>query len=424
MANDNDQQMRRPKHQVNNGLAKPVAYLTSYYPAVSHTFIRREVNALREIGVAVHTFGIQPVEAPDVLAPIDQAEIATTKYILSRSKVSLALLLARAFGAHPQVVLAVAVAAFRSVRGVRRRVWQLFYVAEATILQRWMAKANIKHVHAHFANAPTDVARWTAAVGNGVSEGWTWSFTMHGPTELYAVEEHGLGAKLANADAVACISDFCRSQMMMFSEPSHWNKFKVVHCGITPSAFPIARGSSDGVFTIVCVGRLVPEKGQAVLLAAAERLRSRGVVVRLVFVGSGKSQEWLESETARTGINAVFLGAIGQDEVTAVLLTADAMALASFAEGVPVVLMEAMACGLPVVATRIAGIQELVDDGVSGFVVAPGRDDLLADALGKLVRDPDNARAMGRAGRAKVSREFDVNDAAAALAQMFADVSS
>jgi glycosyltransferase involved in cell wall biosynthesis len=274
-------------------------------------------------------------------------------------------------------------------------------------------------VHAHFANAGADVALWTKALGNRIGGRWSWSFTMHGPTEFYAVEEHRLRAKLRDADFVACISDFCRSQLMVFSDPTEWSKFSVIHCGVMPDEFEQSVGSADGVFTIVCVGRLVPEKGQMVLLQAAQRLAGDGVEARVIFVGDGRSRDELEAEASRHGIDALFVGYVGEEEVSKWLSQANVFCLPSFAEGVPVVLMEAMASGLPVVTSRIAGIQELVQDGVSGFVLPPGRDDLLAQALATIARDPGRARAMGDAGKQKVQAEFDVTVSARRLAECF-----
>ncbi len=166
------------------------------------------------------------------------------------------------------------------------------------------------------------------------------------------------------------------------------------------------------------------EKGQPVLVDALALLRDRDVTVRAVFVGDGPARESLEAEVARRRLDVVFTGPVGHDVVHEWLMHADAFCLPSFAEGVPVVLMEAMASQLPVVTTRIAGIPELVEDGVSGFVVAPGRADLLADAIADLAKNPAQAREMGVAGRAMVVRAFDVRTAAAQLAEAFGHAES
>ncbi len=400
-----------------------VAYLTSYYPAVSHTFIRREVVALREQGVQVKTFSIHGAHGVDVLSPVDLAEARATKYILGRSRVALARDLLIGLVRHPRAVAEVASVAVRSATGARRRLYQLFYVAEAVVLQRWLAQWGATHVHAHFGNAPADVARWTKALGNRIGGSWTWSFTMHGSTEFYAVEENGLPAKVAEADFVACISDYTRSQLMLYSDPTSWAKLHVVHCGVIPEEFLDARndrGADDGVLTILCVGRLVEGKGQTLLLRAAQRLAAMGVPARVVLVGDGPSRASFEAEASRCGVDVCFTGAVGTDALPKLLCEADVFCLPSFAEGVPVVLMEAMASGLPVVATRITGVPELVEDGVSGYVVTAGRDDVLADALAKIARDPARAREMGAAGQAKVCEEFDIRRSAQLLEPLFA----
>ena len=401
-----------------------VAYLTSYYPAVSHSFIRREVLALREQGVDVLTFSIQAAHGADVLAPIDRAEMVSTQYIVSRSRTSLARELGRSLSAHPFAIATVAAKAVRSATGWRQRLWQLFYVGEAAILHRWLAEQGVHHVHAHFANAPADVARWTRTLGNRLGGSWTWSFTMHGPTEFYAVEENQLRAKLIDADFVACISDFCRSQLMVFSDPSDWYKLGIVHCGVVPEQFRLAKGGGSGQLQVLSVGRLVPEKGHTILLHAARHLDDMGVPVHLTIAGDGPYREALEKEASAIGVSATFLGPVSQDAVPELLADADVFCLPSFAEGLPVVLMEAMASALPVVTTRIAGIQELVEDNVSGFVIAPGRDDLLAEALAEIARDPERARRMGEAGRKKVCDEFDVSVSARTLKEIFSDLLS
>jgi diketogulonate reductase-like aldo/keto reductase len=166
---------------------------------------------------------------------------------------------------------------------------------------------------------------------------------------------------------------------------------------------------------VLCVGRLVPEKGQHVLLDAAAAAGD----VRVVFVGDGPSRASLERHAAALGVDAVFTGSVGQDEIRDHYRRADAFCLASFAEGVPVVLMEAMAMELPVVTTRIAGIPELVTDGTSGLVVPPGRADLLAEALRALAGDPQLRRRLGAAGREAVAERYDLHRSAAELNRLF-----
>jgi glycosyltransferase involved in cell wall biosynthesis len=211
---------------------------------------------------------------------------------------------------------------------------------------------------------------------------------------------------------------------MAFSDPWIWPKLKVIHCGVIPEEFGEPVAHNDGELKIVCVGRLVPEKGQAVLLRALEQLAEAGIDASVVFVGDGRSRAWLEAEASRRNIRATFTGSVGHEDVPALLAEADVFCLPSFAEGVPVVLMEAMASRLPVVTTRIAGIPELVEDGVTGFVVSPGREDQLASALAELARSPALARSMGAAGRTKVCEEFNARTSAFELACLFAGLGS
>ena len=208
-----------------------------------------------------------------------------------------------------------------------------------------------------------------------------------------------------------CISDFARSQLMALSDPAEWEKLHVIHCGIPLGAFTPSEQStaSEQGARILCVGRLVPEKGQAVLLSAVARLAERGHDVRLTLVGEGPDRERLEGTAARLAITqrVLFAGAIGQDDIAAIYGSASIFCLASFAEGVPCVLMEAMAMGLPVVSTRIMGIPELIEENHGGLLVAPGRADELASALERLLADTTLIEKLTANARAKVLAEFD-----------------
>lgn len=250
---------------------------------------------------------------------------------------------------------------------------------------------------------------------------------MHGPTEFTDVRRFDLAGKVADADAVVCISDYCRSQLMALTDERHWHKLRVVHCGVDPTWFTPSAGSRPtDALRVLSVGRLVPEKGHTVLLDAVADLAGQGIDVDLTIVGDGPARAALEAHAARRGIadRVQFAGAVGADVITAHYEAADVFCLSSFAEGVPVVLMEAMACGLPVVTTRIAGIPELVDDGVSGYLVPAGRHDLVAKALALLAIEPELREKFGEAGREKVATEFDQGRSAAALAELLDELAA
>jgi glycosyltransferase involved in cell wall biosynthesis len=243
---------------------------------------------------------------------------------------------------------------------------------------------------------------------------------MHGPTELYDVPGHRLAAKARAADFVVCISDFARSQLMGLLDEDGWDRLHVVHCGIDPDEYR-PDPAPAGTPRVLCVGRLVPEKGQAVLVDAIARLRERGVPVECTLVGEGPSRPALETAIRARGLDGAveLAGAVSQDEIRAHYAAADVFCLPSFAEGVPVVLMEAMAMEIPVVTTRIAGIPELVADGVDGVLVAPGRPDELADALARLAGAPDERRRLGAAGRRAVLERYDIRAIGPALRALF-----
>lgn len=393
-----------------------VAYLTSQYPALSHAFIEREIEAVRACGVQVETFSVRPCPPSELRSAAMTVEAARTSSLRGTPPGVWSAALARLARRRPDVFAAgLRAAAASGAMTPRTKTWQLFYLAEAVLLHDRLRAAGIRHVHAHFANVGADVARLTAALGrayDGPDAGWRWSFTMHGPTEFEAVAAFDLAAKVRSADGVSCISDFCRSQLMRFVEPEHWPKLRVVHMAVDadryrPDPAPVDRPSGDAP-RLLTVGRLVPEKGAPVLLEALALLRERGLRPRTTLVGAGPLAESLADQVARLGQSdeVVLAGPIGQDDLPSLYRQVDAFVLPSFSEGLPVVLMEAMASGLPVVTTQIAAIGELVEDGVTGRIVPPGRADLLADALADVLSDPERARRWGAAGRMRVLAAF------------------
>lgn len=400
-----------------------VAYLVSRYPTVSHTFVRREVAALRAVGIEVDTYSVRHVGADQVLADDDRRAFESTTALVPPDARSLVRVTRAAITRPSATARLLRLAIERGRRSPKLILWQLFYAVEAMLLWSRCRSRQVTHVHAHFANVGADVARLAARFGG---DEWSWSFTMHGPTELSDVGRFDLAAKVADAAFVVCISDFCRSQLMALVEEDRWSKLHVVHCGIEPDRLPLAdrddRDGRDGRdrTRLLCVGRLVPEKGQAVLLDALEILRQRGIAVETVLVGDGPRRAALERRAASSGLDVSFAGAVAPDAVVQHYRWADVFCLPSFAEGVPVVLMEAMATGAPVITTRIAGIAELVEDGETGVLLPPGRADLLADAIERLAADPALRRKMGEAGRAIVLEQFDVRASATQLAQLFA----
>jgi len=393
-----------------------VAHLSAEYPKLSHTFIAREVDALRRRGVQVDTFTIRRTPPAGLLSPADRAEDAATFSVLPAPPLALARAHARLLRRSPARYLrACRLALHAGASGRPSPLWRLFYLAEAGRLADELDRRGIAHVHAHFVNVAGAVAMLATALrGSGAS----WSFTMHGPLEFDDVPGHAIPAKVRDAAFVACISEFCRAQLMRQVEPNEWGKLHVVRCGVRPEEYDApARGPLPrGPLHLVAVGRLAPMKGFGVLLEAMAELPD----ARLTLVGDGPERAALEATAARHGVAARvrFAGALGAPGVTALLGEADVFCLPSFAEGVPVVLMEAMAARVPVVATAVNGIPELVADGRTGLLVAPGRAAPLVAAVRALAGDPERRRTMGAAGRAVVEEHYDVDRSVGVLARL------
>ncbi|MDO5627809.1 MAG: glycosyltransferase family 4 protein [Mobilicoccus sp.] len=400
-----------------------VAYLVSRYPALSHTFIEREILGLRAEGVRVETFSVRATPPGSWVSRVMKEEGARTRPLIGAGRATwIRAHLDLVRRAPDQWLAGIGRALRTGHRSPKARLWQVFYFLEAVVLYHDMRRAGLRHVHAHFANVAADVARHTAALGravDGPDAGWRWSFTMHGPTGFESVASTDLANKARDADGVSCITDFCRSQMMWLVEPKHWPKMQVVRMTVDGQSYrpPEApRGHDDGRLRLLDVGRLVAEKGAPVLVDAVQELRSRGVEVDLKLVGAGPLHESLQADIAARGLedSITLTGPIGQDELPEMYAWADVFVLPSFQEGLPVVLMEALSSGVPAVTTQIAGVSELIRDGQEGRLVPAGRADLLADALEQLAADPELRARMGRAGREAVLAEFTPTTAAPA----------
>jgi colanic acid/amylovoran biosynthesis glycosyltransferase len=403
-----------------------IAYLIGRYPAISHTFILQEVRALRARGINVETFSIWRTDERQLLAPADREEAARTFSFFPLRPVTVLRAHAAAIRRSPSGYgAALRLALGLGVPGLRGRLLGLSWFVEAITFWRTMARRGVTHVHAHLNGTAPTVALVIAHFSRAVGRPLAWSMTVHGPAEFYDVARERLPRKVREATFVVAISDFARSQLLGLVDTEHHAKIHVVHCGVDAIVFdadpaPDAQ-DPDRPLHVLCVSRLARVKGHAVLLGAIAQLAEQGVRVRATLVGDGATREALEGLATELGIDdqVVFTGAVGHDVIRAHYATADVFCLTSFAEGVPVALMEAMAMRIPVVASQVMGVGELVKDGKSGMLVRPARPDLVADALRRLQASTELRRRMGAAGREAVLREFDVHESARQLAQLF-----
>lgn len=377
-----------------------IAYLTTEYPKVSHTFIRREIIELERRGHIIERFAIRP--SSDVLAdPADREEFQRTFHCLGRPRI---LLIATALCC----LIVRPAATLRSLRIVmqmsrvsdRGFLRHVAYLVEAANLLPRMRRAGIEHVHVHFGTNATAVARLIKHLG-----GPTYSFTIHGPDEFDAPVALSLGPKVVDALFVVVISQFGAAQLRRWVGPDHWSKINIIHCSVDSCFLDAECTEPPSSRTFVCVGRLSAQKGHMILLEAFAKVVADEPRARLVLAGDGELREFVEQRITDLGLSdhVEITGWISEQQVRDHLAQARAMVLPSFAEGLPVVIMESLAMLRPVISTVIAGIPELVRDGENGWLVSAGSVDELAHAMRQALSAPaDVLVQMGRAGRQRV----------------------
>lgn len=387
-----------------------LAYLTGEYPRASDTFIQREVAALRALGHEVQTCSIRTTGAEHLVGPEQRAEHARTFKVLEAAKSPARLIRAhlRWMRTPGRYLSALKLAWQTAPRGLKGRLYNLIYFLEAGVLAAHLRDQGVDHLHNHIAKASCTVAMLASALSR-----IPYSFTIHGPDIFFEPHHWRIDEKTRRAAFVACISEFCRSQVMCFAAQSDWHKLHIIHCAIDPARYAPAAHSSN---RLLFVGRLAAVKGMPILLTA---LRDLPGDWHLTVIGDGPDRAALEAQAQ--GLPVTFLGYRSQAEVAQTLHQTDLFVLPSFAEGVPVVLMEAMASGVPVITTQIAGIPELVQDGISGHLVPPGDTGALRSAIAAALADPARRRQMGAQGRARVMTDYSLSVEPARLSRLFCE---
>lgn len=398
-----------------------LAYVLNTYPQPSHSFIRREIRALERQGFTVHRLAMRRAEAT-LVDPQDQEEQAATEYVLEVGGLALLTGLVLAFLRRPTRGLRALKLAWKLGRasevGVLRH---LIYLAEAAHVAQRCATLGVAHCHAHFGTNAAAVAALTRALG-----GPGYSFTVHGPEEFDAPHALSLGAKIEGAKFAIGVSQFGRSQLRRWTGFGAWNRLHVVHCGIEPEKFADPKPLPDGPLRLVSIGRFVEQKGQMVLVDAMARLKDSHPDVRLSLVGDGEMRGDLERAIAQHGLmdRITLTGWLSEVEVRAQLEGAHVLVMPSFAEGLPMVVMEAMAAARPVIATYIAGTPELVVQGETGWLTPAGDAEMLADQISQVAgMDQVALVEAGRMGRERVLQRHDVSEEAAKLAELFRSAS-
>jgi colanic acid/amylovoran biosynthesis glycosyltransferase len=393
-----------------------IAYLVSQYPAVTHTFILREIIELRRLGFDIRVASIRGPDRPlEQLASDEQEEQRATFYVKPKRAagilaVNFRMLFKRPFRYLRSLAYAVGLAGLNA----RAALFNLAYFAEAAVVADWMRRQALSHIHMHFTSTVGLLALRMAPMRASV--------TIHGPDEFTDPTGFYLTEKIHAFHLLCTISEYGRSQLMRFSDHSEWAKFRVAHLGVDPTLYaPGPFRENPSPFEILFVGRLAPVKGPDILIAALDRLVRQGRRVRLRFAGDGPSRPGLERSTAERGLNqnVVFEGWQNAGRVRALYQQADIFALPSFAEGIPVVLMEAMSMEIPCVTTRITGIPELIRDQIDGLLVTPSSEEELAAAMERLLDNPDLRRQLGKSARQRILEHYDLRHNTGQLAAIF-----
>jgi glycosyltransferase involved in cell wall biosynthesis len=394
-----------------------VAYLNSEYPSLSHTFIEREIRSVRAHGVDVRTFSIRRPGRTGTLGAAHREAAAETEYVLDGAWRVASTILGSALR-HPVAFVRVIAAGQRfAPAGLRSRLLHAAYAAESVRLAAMLETQNLRHIHVHMANNGAAVAMLACRFDPRLR----YSLSIHGSAEFFDVHRLRVGAKAEGAVFVRCISAFCKAQVMAWSDPSAWKRFHIVHTGVDETLVKPPASRSQDALRILTVGRMVPIKGYDVLLDACRAMSDAGVPWSLCLVGDGPMRQALERRATELRIadRVQFAGPVPQEEIGHHLDRANVMVVSSFMEGVPVVLMEAMASGLAAVATRVGGVGELIDDGRNGLLVDPGSAQSLAAALLRLAKDGDLRATLGRAARETVCAHWRVDAAGAEMARLF-----
>ncbi len=385
-----------------------IAYLVSQYPAYSHTFILREVQQLRQLGVSIVVASINlPDRSFEQLTDIEKNEAEHTFYVKSQGLLNATAALGKTLLLNP-IGLLKGLKHVIKLGGldIKRLLYHVFYLVEAMLLGHWMRSQKITHLHVHFATPAASVGMLVKTVF-----GYSFSFTVHGPDEFYDAPGYNLPEKILAADFVFCISHYARSQVMKLSPVQAWSKFDVCRLGVDPERFkPLKKVNETEYCNLLCVGRLTPAKGQAILLESLAQLKNEGVFITLTLVGMGPDEQSLReyAESLGIGLQVTFTGAVDQDHILDYYKAADIFVLPSFAEGLPVVLMEAMAMEIPCITTAITGVPELIVNGQNGLLVPASDTDGLTKAIRLLVINSALRQQLGRAGRETVLADYDL----------------
>lgn len=396
-----------------------IAYLMNTYPLTSTTFIRREIESLEEMGLEVQRYGVRKWD-DKLVDPLDIAEQSRTQYLLSGNTVNLLITFFIVLFSNPIGFLK----AFKLWVDVCRNsihisVKHFAYFLQATYFYRLCKQNNLTHVHTHFSTNATTVAMIAKQMG-----GASYSFTAHGPDEFVDPTALSMYLKVQHAAFVVAISNYCRVQLVRFSSYDHWDKIIISHCGLHVDDFTPNYEFDAENQSLVCVGRICPQKAQLLFPPALAQLKNEFPKLKVHFIGDGEYRKALEASIDQNDVRdmVVLHGWKANTEVREMLSKSRTLLLPSFAEGLPVVIMESFALGRPVISTYIAGIPELVDE-TCGWMIPAGSIDHIASAIRSALKtSPATLAKMGKEGRKRIEAEHNLKTIAPVLYNQFSKI--
>ncbi|KHA59181.1 glycoside hydrolase [Vibrio variabilis] len=396
-----------------------VTYFINQYPMVSHSFIRREIIALERQGIEIQRVALRGWSS--VLVNKDDAEEQSkTQYVLQGGLLPLLFSTARQFLKSPVTFFSALKLTLSLSRSSNRPLHlHLVSLAEACFSMPLINEFGSQHVHAHFGTNSAEVVMLINALG-----GPDYSFTVHGPEEFDKPQALKLREKVARAKFVVTISSFGRGQMYRWLENSLWSKVKVVHCGIEKGFHQVPLSELPDAPQLVCVGRLCEQKGQLLLLEACKKLKKDDIEFHLVLAGDGELRQDIEEFIHHHNLskNITITGWIGSNEVRELILSSRGLVLPSFAEGLPVVIMEAMSLRRPVLTTYIAGIPELVQKDVNGWIFPSGDVNEIYLAMKEALSiNKVRFEKLSNNAYERVTQRHDIDDEASKLIKYFRD---
>ena len=375
----------------------------------------REIRGLRALGWDVRVVSVRKADRPVEALSADEAEEFSTTYsVMAAGKAALLKTVLKEFFKNPSGFTHGLLGAWQ-LAGFRPGLWPAyaFYFLEAIAAGAWFRQQEVRHVHTHFS---TTVALLMARYWN-----LDYSATIHGSGEFNDIVGFHMQAKVAEAVMAVAISLYGSSQIQRGSAPADWQKIVIVPLGVDLTQFSARPQPATGTFAIVFVGRIEEQKAQHILLRALRLIKDRGHRVHLTLVGDGPTRKLIEDLVRELDIasEVTLTGAQNHDKVLDYYRQSNAFVCSSYAEGLPVVLMEAMAMEIPCVSTWITGIPELIRDNVDGLLVPPASPVHIADAVERLITDPALAERLGKAGRQRIEEKYNLGRNVPLLAEAF-----